>query len=105
MATNLAQRYRELKQSMPKEPMAKPTKRMMTSDGYMPVKPKKVGIKDVVREIPGATKKVLGAIVKAPFKFMGRQIDKDLEFKRKMYSPKTPEQIRRAEYLKDKKVK
>lgn len=86
-------------------------KKMMSSDGYIPVKPKKVGVMDVVKEVPGATKKVLGTIAKAgttaftkPTRVLGAQIYKDLEFKEKVASPKTPMQKKAAEYLKNKKV-
>ena len=103
----------EVKQSMPKGP-AMQKRRMSTDTGYMLVKPQKVGLKEVIKEVPGATKKVLGKLgeialgslgVKAAQKtgkFIGSQIKKDQEFKRQMYSPKTPLQKKAAEYLKNK---
>lgn len=64
---------------MPKK-YSKHIKGRMTSDGYMPVKPKKVTVKDVMREIPGATKTVIKALVGAPGNILKRAVRIDNEF-------------------------
>lgn len=60
-------------------------------------------LKETVKGLPKATKKVGKAIVSMPMKAgkaIGRkvfeQLDKEMEFRKKMSSPKTPEQIQRA---------